>query len=144
MERNHGESTSGNGGDYNNRKPFKHFYHKKTKGGHGQLALPAPPNEGDLNMEDLSLIGSLLNKEELVVGLEPEQENEEEYQVEEPSDEETQINVLWDFHGNKNDDKGDNTVEINANEIHTRSKGPLPGATKPIDQTQKDVQPMKR
>ena len=63
MKRNSIESSSGNGGDYNNRKPFKLFYHKKTEGVHGQLVLPAPPNEGNLNMEELSLIGSLLNKE---------------------------------------------------------------------------------
>lgn len=49
MKRNHGESTSGNGGDYNNKKPFKPFYHKKIEGGHGQLAFPASPNEGALN-----------------------------------------------------------------------------------------------
>ena len=36
--------------------------------------------------------------------LEPEEENEEEYQVEEPMDEESQINVLWDFYTNENDD----------------------------------------
>ena len=71
MKRNSGESTSGSGGDYNNRKPFKPFYRKKTEGGHGQLALPAPPNEGNLNMEELALIGSLLNKEEPIVELEP-------------------------------------------------------------------------
>ena len=35
-------------------------------------------------MEELALIGSLLNKEEPIVEQEPEQENEEEYQVEEP------------------------------------------------------------
>jgi len=62
MKRNFGESTSGNGGDYNNRKPFKTFYCKKTKGGHGQLALPAPPNERNLNMRELALIESLLTK----------------------------------------------------------------------------------
>lgn len=65
MRRNHGESSSGQGGDYNNRKPFKPFYQKKIEGGHGQLALPAPPNEGALNIEELALIGFLLNKEEL-------------------------------------------------------------------------------
>jgi len=48
-------------------------------------------------MEELALIRSLLNNEEPIVELEPEQENEEEYQVEEPLDEESQINVLWDF-----------------------------------------------
>lgn len=35
MKRNHGESTSGNGGDYNNINPFKPFYRKKIEGGHG-------------------------------------------------------------------------------------------------------------
>ena len=45
--------------------------------------------------------------------LEPKQESEEEYQVEEPLDEESKINVLWDFYTNKNgDDEGDSTVEI--------------------------------
>jgi len=39
MKRNSGESTNGNGGDYNNRKSFKPFYRKKTKGGHGQLCV---------------------------------------------------------------------------------------------------------
>lgn len=71
MKKNHGESTSGNGGDYNNRKPFKPFYHKKTEGDQGQLALSTPPNEGALNMEEMALIGLLLNKEEHVVELEP-------------------------------------------------------------------------
>ena len=74
MKMNSGES----GGEYNNRKPFKPFYRKKTKGGHGQLALPAPPHEGNLNTEELSLIISLLNQEEPIVELEPEQEDEEE------------------------------------------------------------------
>ena len=46
MKRNSGESKSGNGGDYNNRKSFKPFYLKKTEGGLGQLSLPAPPSEG--------------------------------------------------------------------------------------------------
>ena len=77
MKRNSGESTNGNGGEYSNRKYFKPFYLKKTEGGHGPLALPAPPNEGNLNMEELALIGSLLNNEEPIVELEPEQENEE-------------------------------------------------------------------
>ena len=36
--------------------------------------------------------------------LEREQEDEEEYQVEEPLEEESQINVLWDFYTNENDD----------------------------------------
>jgi len=68
------------------------------------------------------------------VELEPEQENEEEYQVEEPLDEESQINVLWDFYTNENnDDEGDSTTEIHTNEIHTRSKGPLVGVMKPVD-----------
>ena len=35
MKRNSGEITSGNGGDYNNIKPFKPFYHKTTEGVHG-------------------------------------------------------------------------------------------------------------
>ena len=78
MKRNFGESTSGSVGYYNNRKPFKSFYHKKTEGGHGQLAFPTPPNEGNLNMEELALIGPLLNKEEPIVELELKQENEEE------------------------------------------------------------------
>ena len=144
MKRNSGESTSGNGGEYYNRKPFKPFYRKKTEGGQGQLALPAPPNEGNLNMEELDLIGSLLNKEEPIVELEPEQENEEEYQVEEPLDEESQINVLWDFYTNENDgDKGDSMVEIHTNEIHTQSKRPLAGVMKPIDQTKKGVNLLK-
>lgn len=69
MKRNSGESTSGNGGDYNNRKRFKPFYRKKTEGGHGQLALPAPPNKGNLNVEELALIGSLLTKEETIIEL---------------------------------------------------------------------------
>jgi len=79
MKRNHRESNSGSGGDYNNKNPFKPFYHKKIEGGHGQLALPAPPNEGNLNTEELDLIRSLLNQEEPIVELEPEQEDEEEY-----------------------------------------------------------------
>lgn len=82
-------------------------------------------------MEELALIGSLLNKEEPILELELEQGDEKEYQVEEPSEEETQINVLRDFHSNENDDEGDNPTEINTNEIHMRSKGPLPGAIKP-------------
>jgi len=94
MKGNSRESTNGNGGDYNNRKCFKYFYRKKTKGGHGQLVLPTPPNEGNLNMEEMALIRSLLNKEEPIVELELEQENKEEYYVEEPLDEESQINVL--------------------------------------------------
>jgi len=82
--------------------------------------LPAPPNEGNLNMEELALIGSLLNKEEPIVELELEQGNEEEYQVEEPMDEEYQINVLWDFYTNGNDDdEEDCMAEIHTNEIHT-------------------------
>jgi len=44
MKRNYGESTNGNEGEYYNRKPFKPFNRKKTEGGQGQLALPAPPN----------------------------------------------------------------------------------------------------
>jgi len=91
----------------------------------------------------LALIGSLLNKEEPILELEPEQGDEEEYQVEEPSEEETHINVLWDFHSDENDDEGDNTTEINANEIHTQSKGLLPGAIKPIDRNKKDACLMK-
>lgn len=62
MKRNSGESTNGNGGDYNNRKSFKPFYCGKIEGGHGQLMLLAPPNEGILNTEELALIGSLLTK----------------------------------------------------------------------------------
>ena len=144
MKRNYGESTSGNGGDYNNRKPFKPFYRKKTEGGHGQLALLAPPNEWNLNMEDLDLTGSLLNKEEPIVELEPKQENEEEYHLEEPLDEESQINVLRDFYTNENDDdEEESTTEIHTNEIHTQSKGPLLGGMKPVDQTKKDVCPLK-
>lgn len=143
MRRNHRESTNGKGGDYNNRKPFKPFYWKKIDGGHGQLALPAPPNEGALNTEELAQIGFLLNKEEPILELEPEQGDEEEYQVEEPLDEQTQINVLWDFHNDENDNEEDDTAEINANEIHTCSKGPLPGATKPLDQTKQGVRPVK-
>ena len=56
MKINARESTSGKGGDYNNRKPFKPSYQKKIEGGHGQLAFPAPPNEGALNIEELALI----------------------------------------------------------------------------------------
>ncbi len=82
MKRNFGESTSGNGGDHNNKKSFKPFYRKKTEDGHSQLALLASPNEWVLNMEELALIGSLLTKKEPIVELEPEQEDEEEYQVE--------------------------------------------------------------
>jgi len=142
MKRNSGESTSGNGGDYNNRKYFKPFYCKKTEGGHGQLALPTPPNDGNLNMEELALIGSLLKNEEPIVELELEQENEEEYQVGEPLEEESQINVLWDFYTNENDDdEGDSTIEIHTNEIHTWSKGPLADVMKPVDQTKKYVYP---
>jgi len=71
-------------------------------------------------MEELALIVSFLSKEEPIVELEPEQKNEEEYQVEEPLDEESQINVLWDFYTNDNDDdEGDSTAEIHTNEIHT-------------------------
>lgn len=59
-------------------------------------------------------------------------------------EEESQINVLWDFYTNENDDdQGDNMAEIHTNEIHTRNNGPLPGVMKPIDQTKKDVHPMK-
>lgn len=116
MKRNSGES----GGEYNNRKPFKPFYCKKTEGGHGQLAFPSPPNEGNLNMKELALIRSLLNKEEPIVELKLEQESEEEYQVEEPLDKESQINVLWDFYTNENDDdEEESTTEIHTNEIHT-------------------------
>lgn len=50
---------------------------------------------------------------------------------------------MWDFHNDESDDEGDDTAEINANEIHMRSKGLLPGATKPLDQTKQDVHPMK-
>jgi len=89
MKRNLGESTNWNGGDYNNRKSFKPFYRKKIQGGHGQLALPTPPNEEILNAKELALIRSLLTKEEPIVELEPEQEIEEEYQVEEPLDKES-------------------------------------------------------
>jgi len=81
MKMNSGESTSGSGGEYNNIKPFKPFYRNKTKGSHGPLALPAPPNEGNLNTEELALIESFLNREEPIVELEPKQEDEEEYQV---------------------------------------------------------------
>ena len=70
MKRNSGESTSGT---------FKPFYHKKTEGGHDQHTLLTPPNEYNLNMEELTLIGSFLNKEEPIVELELEQENEEGY-----------------------------------------------------------------
>lgn len=101
MKMDHGESTSGNGGDYNNKKPSKPFYHKKIEGGHGQLALPAPLNEGALNTKELALIGLLLNKEDLVLELEPKQGDKKEYQVEETKDDETQINVLWDFHSER-------------------------------------------
>ena len=87
LKRNYVESTSGNGGDYNNRKPFKPFYCKKTEISHGPVVLPAPPNEGNLNIEELALIGSLLNQAEPIVELEPEQDDEEEYQVEEPLEE---------------------------------------------------------
>jgi len=70
-------------------------------------------------MGELDLIRSLLNKEEPIVERELEQENEEEYQVEEPLDEESQVNVLWDFYTNENDDdEGDSMVEIHTNEIH--------------------------
>lgn len=143
-KRNSGESTSGSGGEYNNRKPLKPFYCKKTKGSHGPLALPTPPNEGNLNTKEMALIESLLNQEEPIVELEPEQEDEEGYQVEDPLEEESQSNVLWDFYTNENDDdQGDNMAEIHTNEIHTRSKGPLAGVMKPIDQTKKDVHPVK-
>lgn len=71
MKRNSGENTSGSGGEYNNIKPFKPFYRKKTEGGHGPLALLAPPNEGNLNTKELALIGLLLNQEEPIVELEP-------------------------------------------------------------------------
>jgi len=82
----------------------------------------------------LALIGSLLNQEEPIVELESKQENEEEYQVEEPSDEESQIDVLWDFYTNENDDdQGDNMAEIHTNEIDIRTKGPLVSVMKPID-----------
>ena len=105
------------------KKYFKPFYRKKTEGGHGQLALPTPPNEGNLNTKELAIIRSLLNQEEPIVKLELEQENEEEYQVEEPLDEESQINVMWDFYTNENDDdEGDSMAEIHINEIHTRRR----------------------
>ena len=94
MKRNSGESTSGSGGEYNYRKPFKPFYRKRAEGGHGPRALLAPPNEGNLNTEELALIGSLLNQEEPIVELEPEQEDEGEYQLEEPLEEESQINGI--------------------------------------------------
>jgi len=87
MKRNSGESANGNGGNNNNRKSFKPFYRKKIKGGQGQPTLPAPPNEGILNMEDLALIGSLLTKEEPIADLEQEKKDEEDYEVEKPSDE---------------------------------------------------------
>jgi len=144
MKRNSGESTSESGGAYNNRKPFKPFYRKKAEGGHGPLALLAPPNEGNLNTEELALIESILNQEEPIVELELEPEDEEEYQVEELLEEESQINVLWDFYTNENDDdQGDSMAEIHTNEIHTRSKGPLEGVMKPVDQTKKDVRLVK-
>jgi len=79
MKRNSGESTSKNKGDYNNKKSLKPFYHKKIEGDHGQLALPSPPKEGNLNMEELALITSLLSNEEPIADLEPKQENEKEY-----------------------------------------------------------------
>ena len=41
--------------------------------------------------------------------------------------------MFWDLHSDEKDDKGDNTTEINANEIHRHSKGPLLGMTKPLD-----------
>ena len=89
------------------------------------------------------MIGSVLDKEEPILELESEQGDEEEYQVEEPSDEENQINVLWDFRSDGNDDEGDNIAKINANEIHTCSKGPLSGVKKPLDCTKQDVLPVK-
>ena len=59
-------------------------------------------------------------------------------------DEESQINVLCDFYTNENDDDEESsTTEIHTNEIHTQSKGPLPGAMKPVDQTKKDVHSLK-
>ena len=59
-------------------------------------------------------------------------------------DKESQINVLWDFYTNENNDnEGDSTAEIHTNEIHTRGKGPLAGVMNPIDQTKKDVHPLK-
>ena len=71
-------------------------------------------------MEELALIGLILTKEEPIAELEPEQENEEEYQVEEPLEEESQINIPWDFYTNENDDdQGDSMTEIHTNEIHT-------------------------
>ncbi len=73
-----------------------------------------------------------------------EQENEEEYKVEDPLDEQSQINVLWDFYTNENDDdEEDSMTKIHTNEIHTQSKGPLAGMMKHIDQTKKDVHPLK-
>ena len=58
-------------------------------------------------------------------------------------DEESQINVLWDFYTNENDDdEGDSMTKIHTNEIHTRSKGPLASVMKPVDQTNKDVHPL--
>lgn len=71
MKRNSGESPSESGGEYNNRKTFKPFYCKKIEGGHGQLALLAPPNEGNLNTKYLALIISILNQEEPIVEPEP-------------------------------------------------------------------------
>jgi len=65
MKRNSRESTNGNGEDYNNKKSFEPFYRKKTEGGHGQLALPAPPNEGILNMEERALSYYFLPKKNL-------------------------------------------------------------------------------
>lgn len=95
-------------------------------------------------MEELALIGLLLNNEEPIVELEPELENEEGYQVVEPLGEESQISVLWDFYTNENDDdEEDSTVEIHTNEIQTRSKGPLAGVMKIVDETKKDVRPVK-
>ena len=41
------------------------------------------------------------------------------------------------------DDQGDSMAEIHTNEIHMRSKGPLSGVMKPVDQTKKYICPVK-
>lgn len=66
-------------------------------------------------MEELALIKPLLSKEEPILELEPEQEDEEEYQVEKPLDEASQVNVLWDFYTIGNDDDEEDGIA----EIHT-------------------------
>ena len=52
--------------------------------------------------------------------MEQEQEDEEDFEVEVPRDKVSQVNVLWDFYANGNDDDEEDSIEeIHTNEIHT-------------------------